>query len=166
MSENIVECVALMSRAEKAQLLAIYNRVVGPALGEVHAGTLPFVSRQVANEAMTVWRAVHTQTHVERTTKGIIEKLKPKAPTFQLWLDTRKVARWFGSNPAKGRILPGTAKRVATAGVQGSRYAQATKLVQPMICLKPLSKHKGMFEVHVAIEYRSAAVEWLTVNCR
>ena len=88
--------------------------------------------------------------------------------TVILYLNDKKVCRYFGAHPERGRPLPGNRRKRVTVGVKWSLpkkdyLPDDDVLVRPTVALKCLGK--GKWEILVEATYRDRAIDWLVDNC-
>lgn len=86
-----------------------------------------------------------------------------------MYLDDRKVIKFFGAHPERGRFISNTIVKRVTVGVRWSLPKKDWEpdddvLVKPVVCL--ICKGKGKWEVKVEAAYRKIAEQFLMDHCQ
>jgi hypothetical protein len=172
---NLVPFMPLLKHKEKLLLVHVIKQTTGERYSDLHLGTLPFVNRAIvrmilsANVVNEKALRDHGLAHYERWVKRMKSIFRPENPEvrFNLYLDSKKVGKWFGKRPELGRAIIGKKVEV-TAGLQwsvGKRdYIPFVTPVSPTVALRPLGRNH--WQVSVAPQYREEVTNWLIDTCR
>jgi hypothetical protein len=176
MSEpNLVKYLPRLTTNEKAVLLKFLRDHSDEK--HYHEGTLPFVSKRKAIDAIKHLPKCNfigdEYRAYQRIAGGILTKLNSPPDghngnaIFFMRLNPKKVHRQFGAHPEKGKPLNFLPKEKVTVGVKFSLPKKAwvpdnNVLVAPSVALK---KRGDLWEVTVMERCRDRVEAWLQQNC-
>lgn len=169
--QTLHSVIHTLTAADKAILVRVLQQRTIRYSG-VHQGLLPFVDMEMAIQAMV--EECRLDNHGRRRFHKIRQKLldvKPYRllPIKYLHLNDRKVAKWFGTHPERGKPVDFLGTKKVIAGLKWSLAKQAyvpdtEVLVKPVVALKPVKK--GLWEVVCSEEHRKEVELWLIDHCR